>query len=237
MIEKMKESFVSLLYPRRCPVCDGIVTGESLIHPKCKKSIKIVKGSTCLKCGKPIKDETAEFCSDCSKTRHIFDRGYALCRYRSVSGSVYRFKYSERREYADFYGEEIAEYLGETIKTLKPDALIPVPMYRKKERIRGYNQATILAKAIGKRLGISVRDDLVVRCKNTVPMKLLDENQRKANLKKAFNIAQNEVKYKCIILIDDIYTTGATLDAVAKVFRDKGVKKIYFVTLAIGQVV
>lgn len=236
-IEQIKEMAVSLLYPRRCPVCDRITTGGALIHEGCRKNIKIVRGSTCLKCGKPIKNEEAQYCSDCEKTRHYFDRGYSLFKYRSVSGSIYRFKYSGRQEYAAFYAEEMRRHLGDVIKRLGPDALIPVPMYRRKERIRGYNQAAVLAETMGKELGIPVDMQIIKRCKNTVPMKILDEKGRKANLKKAFNIAQNEVKYNCIILIDDIYTTGATLDAVAKVFRDKGVKRIYFVTLAIGQVV
>ncbi len=236
-IEGIKETVISLLYPRRCPVCDRIVAGGNLIHPPCAKNIKTVKGSTCMKCGKPIKNDSQEYCSDCLKTKHYFDRGFSLYRYRSISGSIYRFKYSGRQEYADFYGDEINRYLGDTIRNLKPDAIIPVPMYKTKERIRGYNQASVLAKAIGRETGVPVDLDIIRRCRNTQPMKFLDAGERKANLKKAFNIAQNEVKYSCIILIDDIYTTGTTLDAVARMFRNKGVKKIYFVTLAIGQVV
>ncbi len=232
------EMLVSLLYPRRCPVCDGIVTGkEGLIHDSCTKKIRFAGKTTCMKCGKPLENSEEEYCSDCKRTKHAFDRGFSVFRYRSISGSVYRFKYSGRREYADYYGKITRETLGSTIKALGADAIVPIPMYEPKRRQRGYNQAEILAKAIGKECNIPVRNDVIKRVKNTVPMKYLDSRSRRSNLKNAFNMSQNDVKFKCIILVDDIYTTGSTFDAVARQFRRIGVERIYFITLAIGQVV
>ncbi len=237
-INLLPERAIALIYPRRCPVCDGIVTGrEGLIHTGCKTKMRPAGKTVCMKCGKPIADEYAEYCDDCRKIDHVFDRGFAVFRYRSVSGSIYRFKYAGRREYADYYGEAVRKILGQTIKELKPDALIPVPMYGRKKRIRGYDQAEELAKAIGRQTGIPVRSDVVRRVRNTVPMKLLDDRGRRANLKKAFNICRNDVKFRCIILIDDIYTTGSTIDSLAGEFRRVGVQKVYFIALAIGQVV
>ncbi|WP_026496420.1 ComF family protein [Butyrivibrio sp. WCD3002] len=237
-MNKTADYVISLLYPRRCPVCDDVLRpGSKLIHENCEKKIKPVGRITCMKCGKPIKDKTRELCQDCSSTIHYFDRGYSVFRYRSVSGSIYRFKYAGRREYADFYGQKTGEYLGDIIKDIKPDAIIPIPMYAAKMRKRGYNQAAVLAKAIGKSCDVPVYENVIIRTRNTVPMKLLDQQGRRSNLKKAFNIRRNDVKFKCIILIDDIYTTGSTVDAVAKEFRRLGVERIYFVTLAIGQVV
>ena len=236
--EDILEGVISILYPRRCPVCDGIVKRrEGLIHSDCKRVIKPAGHLICMKCGKPITDSDKEYCTDCVKTKHYFDRGFGVFRYRSVSGSVYRFKYSGRREYADFYAEAAMKYLGKVMRGMHADAIIPVPMYEKKRRKRGYNQAEVLAGAIGKRLGVPVRCDVAKRVRDTVPMKLLDSSERRSNLKKAFNISQNDVKFKCIILIDDIYTTGSTMDELAKQFRKRGVERIFFVTLAIGQVV
>jgi predicted amidophosphoribosyltransferase len=76
---------------------------------------------------------------------------------------------------------------------------------------------------------------IIRRVKDTVPMKELDALRRRNNLKKAFIIPQNEVKYKCVLIIDDIYTTGSTIDEIAHEFRVAGVQRIYFLTLAIGQ--
>ena len=236
--EDILEGVISILYPRRCPVCDDIVKRkEGLIHDCCKKLIKPAGKIICLKCGKPIADSEKEYCPDCSKTRHYFDRGFGVFRYRCVSGSIYRFKYSGRREYADFYAEAAMESIGRSMRGMHADAIIPVPMYPGKQRRRGYNQAEVFAKALGKRLMVPVRGDVVTRVRDTVPMKLLDSSERRTNLKKAFNIAENDVKFKCIILIDDIYTTGSTMDELAREFRRHGVERIFFVTLAIGQVV
>ena len=236
--EDILEGVISILYPRRCPVCDDIVKRkDGLIHGECKNIIKSAGSVICLKCGKPISDATMEYCQDCAKTRHQFDRGFGVFRYRSISGSVYRFKYSGRQEYADFYAEAAMKYLGRELRAMKADAIIPVPMYPKKQRKRGYNQAEVLAKALGKRLDVPVRNDVVERVRDTVPMKMLDSSERRSNLKKAFNISQNDVEFKCIILVDDIYTTGSTIDELARGFRRHGVNRIFFVTLAIGQVV
>ena len=237
---KALDVLVNIVYPRRCPVCDDIVTpfGEN-IHKECKKKIQIVTGATCYKCGKPLSQgqNNVEYCQDCLRIRHQFDKGYAALVYRSVSGSVYRFKYTRRAEYAEFYAEIIDEVLGDKLRSLGADALIPVPMYGYKERVRGYNQAEVLAKEIGKRLDIPVRTNIVKRTRNTVPMKKLDEKARRNNLKKAFKVALNDVKLKSIIIIDDIYTTGSTIDEIAHEFRQVGVEKIYFCTLAIGQTI
>ena len=238
MSGKFAEKVVSILYPRRCPVCDGIVKNkEGLIHEECEKKVRTAGKITCMKCGKPLRNSMDEYCEDCRKTKHIFDRGFSVFRYRSISGSIYKFKYSGRREYADYYGKITEKSLGGIISDIAPDAIIPIPMYGPKKRRRGYNQAEVLADAIGKECGIPVRSDVIKRVKNTVPMKLLDSRRRRSNLKKAFNISGNDVKFKCIILVDDIYTTGSTIDAVAKEFRRSGVERIYFITLAIGDVV
>ena len=234
--EAVKEQIFNILYPRRCPVCDEIVTpfGQKICLG-CRNIPQYAEGITCLKCGKPMKNAAAEYCADCIRLQHAYDRGYALFRYRSISGSIYRFKYMERREYADYYADQVTRKMGNLLQNLHPDALIPVPMFAEKENQRGYNQAEVLALAIGKRLEIPVETNLIKRIRDTVPMKKLDETQRRNNLKKAFNIARNDVKLLTIIVIDDIYTTGSTADEIACEFRKCGTKKIYFLSLAIGQ--
>ena len=99
---------------------------------------------------------------------------------------------------------------------------------------RGYNQAELLALEIGKQLGIRVENNWLIRTKNTVPQKLLNGQERQNNLKKAFKAGQNDVKLNAIVIIDDIYTTGSTIDAMAAVCRQQGVSRIYFAALSIG---
>ena len=235
------ENVLNLIYPRRCPVCDNVLRykeSKDLVHEECKKKIKYIGSHVCAKCGKPLKlSDQSEYCADCMAIRHRFNRGFSVFSYRSISGSIYRFKYMGRREYADFYAKETARKLGKKLNRLGIDAIIPVPMHKDKQYLRGYNQAAEYASKLSKLTGIPMYDDVIVRTRATRPMKELDLRGRRNNLKKAFNIIRNDVKFKCILIIDDIYTTGSTIDEIAHEFRQVGVEKIYFCTLAIGQTI
>lgn len=226
---------LDLIYPRRCPVCDKAVKPfGSLICDECVEKIKYVKAPRCNKCGKELKDKRAVFCHDCTRKEHSYDRGMALFEYPSVAESVYRFKYCNRQEYAAYYGERMAAVLGDRISGLNPDALVPVPIHDSKKKVRGYNQAELIANELGKRLDIPVESELIKRIRRTVPMKDLSATERQNNLKRAFKICSNDVKLNTIIIVDDIYTTGSTIDAMAQEMRKAGIKNIYFAALAIG---
>ena len=226
---------LDLVYPRRCPVCDKAVKPfGSLICEECKKKIKYIKAPYCQKCGKELKDKRAVFCHDCGSREHSYDRGMALFAYPSVADSIYRFKYCGRQEYAAYYGERIAAVLGEKILALKPDVLVPVPIHAAKKRARGYNQAELIADELGRLLDIPVETELVKRVRKTIPMKELSAQERQNNLKRAFKICCNDVKLNTAIVVDDIYTTGSTIDAIAKELHNAGIKHIYFIALAIG---
>ena len=129
----------------------------------------------------------------------------------------------------------MGRYLGDFIRGVHPDVIVPVPLHLRRQRSRGYNQAACLAKALGRSLHLPVEEKLVKRVKNTVPMKRLNPAERQNNLKKAFIIGRNDVKlYDRIILVDDIYTTGTTLDEIAALLKAHGVSEVYCVTLACG---
>lgn len=234
-VKMVIEAVVALLFPLRCPICDGIVkeAGERVCLD-CLKKIKLLSAPWCMKCGKGLMIQGC-LCEDCKNREHSFIRGRALFEYQSVAKAIYRFKYGGRCEYAYFFGEEMVRFLGEFIRGCEPDGLIPIPLYKKKEKKRGYNQSLLLAKVIGSSLKIPVYDHLLVREKDTVPLKSLNPRERQNNLKKAFNIAENDVKLKSVIIVDDIYTTGSTMDEAAAVLHQWGVEKVFFVTIATGE--
>jgi len=180
-------------------------------------------------------EEEKEYCRDCSGQTHLYCRGRALYDYASVAGAIYRFKYKGKREYAEVFGEELAFFLGDFIRRIQPDALLPVPMHPMKERKRGYNQAQVLAEALGRHINVPVETELVRRIRKTKALKSLNSKERLNNLKNAFILSQNSVKLKTIIIVDDIYTTGSTIDAMSQVLLDAGVQQIYFIALAIGE--
>jgi ComF family protein len=149
--------------------------------------------------------------------------------------SIYRFKYMGRSEYAKFYARDIYEKLGAEIRRMNGDAFIPIPIHPSRQRERGYNQAEEVSRELSSLFGIPTYTDIVKRVKKTIPQKELNPIERQNNLKKAFNISSNVVKLNKTILIDDIYTTGSTIDAVAAELKRHGVKEVFFVTLCIGE--
>ena len=113
----MKKTFqgilLDILYPRRCPVCDRPVKPfGSLICEACKKEFGYIREPYCMKCGKELEKEEAEYCGDCMRHRHLFDSGRAVFAYKDMSDSIYRFKYKGRQEYAAYYAGCMAEQLG-----------------------------------------------------------------------------------------------------------------------------
>ncbi len=234
MWKKQYERAMQFLFPLHCPVCDKIVKpfGERVCLT-CLGKMKLLTPPWCVLCGKKIVGEQ-EYCTDCKETKHVYTRGRALYEYQSAAQSIYRFKYGGRKEYASFYAEEMVHFLGDFIQFVRPDGIVPVPLHKKRRRERGYNQAGILSNEVGKRLGIPVYDKYLCRVRATAPLKNLNPKERQNNLKKAFIVSENDVKLERVIVIDDIYTTGSTIDAIATVLKQCGVKEIYFITLACG---
>jgi ComF family protein len=234
ILKRTVNTAVQWIFPLRCPVCDDIVTPYgNRICAECRDKLKILTPPWCLQCGKKLM-RPGEYCEDCRRKKHKYIRGRALYEYNSAKLPIYRFKYGGRAEYAEYFGQEISRNLGDFIREVNPDALIPVPLHKKRMRKRGYNQAQLLAEAVGRYTDIPVMNKMLVRVKNTRPLKKLNPVERQNNLKKAFNISENDVKLKTIIIIDDIYTTGSTIDEAADVLINAGVRDIYFITLACG---
>ena len=116
-----------------------------------------------------------------------------------------------------------------------PDLIIPVPLHKRRRRKRGYNQAGILGRRLGRLLGIRVDDKSLLRRVYTDPQKKLGRLERKKNLRNAFALKESFKPVPVVLLVDDIYTTGNTIDAVSEVLKKKGVEKVYFLTISIGQ--
>lgn len=235
--KKIAKLTIDLLYPRRCPFCMEIITdGKDPVCLECRKILPYVKEPRCKHCSKPISLSEQEYCYDCSRYPFAYKRGIAVWQHKDqVPQSVYRFKYQNKREYAVGYTKELLRLHRGLIESWDADAIIPIPIHSKKYRQRGYNQAELLAKEIGRELDIPVMTDVVMRIKNTLPQKWLNSTERKNNLKMAFKIKNNGVELDKVILIDDIYTTGATVDAVSKLLLQRRVSEVYFISISIGQ--
>lgn len=228
-----RESILNVLFPRRCPVCGEIVKPAGrLICPPCVKKLSFVTSPVCKKCGKEIPDETAEFCEDCLGRRHAFEYGVALLNYNEAARrSMAKIKYSNKREYLDFYGTALAARYKGVFRRMGVEALVPVPVHAARRRKRGFNQAEVLAEVLGRELGIPVRPEFLTRTKRTEPQKDLTAAERLKNLSGAFSAGGTAGEASSVLIVDDIYTTGSTMEACARALRGAGTGRIYFAVI------
>lgn len=225
-----------MIYPPRCPVCDGARPVKAPpICPECYRRLVPVGDIYCLKCGKPLGDDSQMLCEDCTKWEHSYIEGRAVFVYNdAMRRSVYRLKYNGRREYATVYGTIMGEVLAKKIAEWNADAIIPVPAHKARQKKRGYNQAKLIANAVSKVVKVPVKDGIVTRSKSTTVQKNLSATDRRNNLKNAFKIGGDVVKLNSVIIVDDIYTTGSTIDGVTDCLHRAGVRDVYYIALSIG---
>ncbi len=234
---------LDIMYPPHCAVCDRVIAPSgNHICDSCRLKLPYIEEPRCMKCGKEIEKDDIEYCKDCQDKKRSFRQGFPLFRYiPPVSDSVLEMKYKGRQEHALFYGEEMARVFGERYKKLGIQAIVPVPLHKKKLAHRGYNQAELLADVIGERIGLPVITDIIIRQENTKPQSELDNVEREVNIKNAFTVKSDNSYFKkynrqpeIILLVDDIYTTGATIEACTEVCHQAGIEDVYCTSVCIG---
>lgn len=232
---------LTFLFPRRCSLCGTLLNqSETYLCKACRKEDIFLKEPTCFSCGKSLESEEDEICSDCQKSPKNFKRGMGLCAYQGkVRQSLLAIKYKNQKDPIEFFVAETIKRKGKQLKNLNADLVIPVPLHPRKKRQRGFNQAELFAGGIATAIGVPFSEKLVKRTVYTTPQKKLDSKERKKNLHSAF--AGDRRRYQSlgrprrILVIDDIYTTGATAEGVTKALLDLGAVEVYVFCIAIGK--
>ena len=230
---------LNICYPQSCIFC-GSETELGYICSDCMEKIQFRRHASCYICGAESlsPDEGPDFlCSDCLTRRPAFDRAFVVTRYdAAVRDLVHFFKYRQGIWLTDdLVRMMVAFYLFHISPLcLRFDAIVPVPMQRSKFRMRGYNQADLLAGAIGKQLLIPVRRHYLRRVRTgVVSQTRLGREGRRRNAEAAFRAAHpRHLRGKTLLLVDDVLTTGATCDACAGVLKAAGAAHVYVLALA-----
>lgn len=238
----MRERFLSAVYPRRCPICDGILSAEEpYICRSCAGRVRFIHGPVCMQCGAPLEgqewddphlpgnsgEDSRELCRKCAAADHVFRQGYAPFLYRGdIRRSLMRLKYGNRAEYARFFGKALAVYGKPWLEQWDIQRIIPVPVHPSRERKRGYNQAAEIARELGKQVHIPVDEESVCRVRHTTPQKELTRQMRRRNLEGAFQIRPGARLPDRVLVVDDIFTTGATVDELARTLMESGVREV-----------
>lgn len=231
---------LTLLFPPRCPGCGEVLRAAERADgfcASCRRKTAFQRDPICVTCGKSLPEGTdTVLCSDCRNHRHAFTAARSVWIYEGpVKNALYRFKYSNERVIASVLAEGAAEHLGSWIREIGPDVLVPVPVYRKKYRERGYNQAEVFARALSERTGIPVCSSCLCRVRDTPPQKELGRAGRRRNLIHAFQCRGTGVELKKVMLIDDIYTTGTTADLCADALKKAGAAGVWVLCAAGGR--
>ncbi|SHJ45635.1 comF family protein [Dethiosulfatibacter aminovorans DSM 17477] len=231
---KILDEIAEILVPEKnlCYICNyrDEYIGDSHICKSCSADVDKLEGLLCRKCSKPL-DHDADLCDECLSKVKCFERAVAPLEYKGLSKKLVRdYKYGGKSYLYKLFGQMLVERLEkEEIRGF--DAIVPVPLHTLKMRTRGYNQSELIAKYISLKIGPPVLK-LIIRTKKTVPQSSLTGEERWTNVKDAFEYSGKPGMISNILLVDDIYTTGATLNACASILRENGASKIWCATIA-----
>ena len=245
-----------LLYPPGCAICDTVLKDRhALVCDECRKNLPWVRQPVCLSCGRPLEpkmnrhlliledtdENRMELCPSCMNRKNYFAKGASTFLYAGqIRESILRMKFHNRRDHIAFYASAMAHAHAGFLRRYRPDVIVPIPMHKKKIRKRGFDQCALLAKRFSDETGIPVLYDALVRVRYTKAQKGLGVKQRQENLQGAFMAGPSLTSSdgagcpQRILLLDDILTTGTTINEAAKVLRKEGAEAIYFITAAVA---
>lgn len=239
--KRVWDEVLDVFFPGDCPVCGEPPNREEGYYAcqGCLDQIAWVGGSTCRYCGVGMHAIEYEglVCSNCRRQDYFFERGRCMFVLDDIGkGIVHEIKYHGAKDVLN----DIPHWLDRSPgyrEFLEGAHLVPVPLHRRRESKRGYNQSLWIAQALKKDLGGAVEvGDFMKRVRNTKTQTRLEKKDRQKNMKNAFALKPGvclDSIYK-IILIDDVFTTGATLNACAQAWIDAGISRVQIATLGHG---
>ena len=219
-----------------CICCGALIDGSRpySLCDECVRKFHWNTGRTCNSCGKALPDTYhGDLCYDCMQHSHYFTKGFSCLTYGLPEREVLMdFKYNGK----GYIGRKFGDILYDRIscENLKIDVIIPVPISRARMRKRGYNQSAVMAKSLAQRMGVAYDEQSLVRVRNTKMLRTLDPAERELALEGAFKVEGSALQGKCVLLIDDIMTTGATAEACSKALLEAGTDSVIFLCLASG---
>ena len=237
---RLRDDLLDFIYPQSCPICKKPVSQDVKgVCENCWSILAILPHSFCPYCKSFFEEGDLVLRHHCVFLNRFEDRRIMAVRSLGTFDDCYktlihRFKYERKIP----LGKRLAQSLGEKIaldmNLSNCDLVIPVPLHRARKRERGFNQSEILAEGVSKEINVAFLKDVLKRKKNTKDQTHLNVQQRKENVEGAFAVIHpDKVIGKQVILVDDVMTTGATLNECAKMLLEAGAERIFAVTLAV----
>lgn len=235
------DAIVSVIFPAPCRICGTMLTRAALlpICEGCFRSFQPLRGPVCACCGRPFVSEVmldakSPKCFACRRDVYAFDLARSFSPYTDeMVRAIGLLKYEKLTPLGRWFAQRLHEVIQENSALTEIDAVVPVPLHRGRLRERGYNQAELIAKPLARTLGVPVGSYLLVRTKPRPSRLLLSRRERWVTVRGAYEIRKGaRVDNLRILLIDDVFTTGATLDACSRALKRAGAKSVAGLTVA-----
>jgi competence protein ComFC len=224
------EGLLAAFFPPRCLLCGGVPNGVEILCPECRRSLPQLDGPRCEQCQEPLAGPELDLCRACGTRVRGFDRARSLGPYQSDWGRLVRaLKFEREPAVARFIANRMTDFIENKEPFDRIDAVTYVPMTRRAVRKRGFNQARIIARHVARRLHLPFIQ-LLTKRRSTPPQASLSARDRHDNLRGAFHLIKSP-KGK-ILLIDDIFTTGSTVEECAHVLKSGGCEAVFVLTSA-----
>jgi len=224
---KLVELVVDSFFPRRCVGCGRL---GGFLCPECLGKLPRLSPPLCPNCGRP--QASGIVCPDCWQRQTEIDGIRSLFRFDEIiRKAIHQLKYRNLKAISPGLAELLADYLRSN--PLPGEVLICVPLHSRRLRERGYNQSNLLARELGERIDLPVIDNCLIRVKQAQPqVRAVDVEERRRNVADAFVCRDERVSGRQIILVDDVCTSGATLESCAVALKNKGATSVWGLTLA-----
>lgn len=240
MLQNIVKSALNILWPLYCQACKKRLEIDSKIHlcPDCLAKIRFNKLPFCKKCGRSLEGHNSysDYCHSCQKNEFNFERAYSACLYEGILKELlHEFKYNKNMQAGNTLSAILLKFFEENLFEKNFDFIVPIPLFAAKEREREFNQAEILARPISKKFLITLSKSILVKFKPTPSQTTLTKEKRFLSQKDVFKVLHPEAFYKKkLLIIDDIMTTGATINEAARTLKKSGAQDVYGLTLIRG---
>jgi len=232
-LKKTAKGVADAMYPPVCVHCHTrIPLQEVWLCGDCYEKLNYIPEQRCPKCGYPT--EEAE-CSNCWENHYVFTQAQSVFLYEgSARSMVQELKYNGFTHIADWFANQMYKLIFEDKTMENIDFVTAVPLHRVRRRERGFNQSDLIALSLADKLNKPFTDKALIRKEYTVSQTILDGKSRRKNLRDAFKVGRTDLKDKSILLIDDVFTTGTTVNEAARTLKQAGVKDVYVITACHG---
>jgi ComF family protein len=235
------DALASVLFPAPCRICEATLTSASAIPicPACLASLVPLSGPACHRCGRPFLSAVAAegprpLCFACRRGVYAFDCARSFAAYNeAMVGAIVLLKYHQVTRLGRWFAQRLVEIVRRDPQTFVADVVVPVPLHPARRRERGYNQAELIARPLARRLGLPLRGYLLVRTRPRPDKLILSRRERWESVRGAYATRERApVDNLRILLVDDVFTTGATLDSCARALRGAGASSVIGLTVA-----